>query len=252
LRLYSAAPTSSIRMSDDPQLRQLLRDTSKRNAIIYILETGTNIGLGSTKFIAETLGNQSPTPKHFVTIEANHHSWRRARRNLRAFPFVTTLWGLSTIRDEAIRFISDDPVLRNHPSYPDIFIDDVKDPVAFYSREVDGHLGGGSRNPIKKVLEVADRQRYYAGEDLLAKWLHAFKSFDPLIVLDSAGGIGYLEFITVLRVMEGHPYLLLLDDICHLKHFRSYDYICNERRFAVLGERKESGWLLARYCPVTP
>jgi hypothetical protein len=115
---------------------------------------------------------------------------------------------------------------------------------------VAGHLGERSRNPIKRVRELADRQRFHAGEDLLAKWLCEFKSFDPLIVLDSAGGIGYLEFSTVLKVMEGHPYLLLLDDICHLKHFRSYNYICSERQFAVLGERKESGWLLARYHPV--
>jgi hypothetical protein len=236
-------------MIDDDGLRKALIEINRQSPITHILETGTNVGLGSTRFIAEILRSQYSPPCQFVTIEANHHSWRQARENLKRFPFVQALWGLSTSREEALRFVGSDPALKDHHKYPNIFIDDVRDPVAFYSSEIAGRLGGGSRNPVEKVLEIADRPRFYAGEGLLAKWLEEFKSYAPLIVLDSAGGVGFLEFNTVLRVMTDHRYHLLLDDICHLKHFRSYEHVYQDPNFEVTAESKEAGWLLARYQP---
>lgn len=251
MRLYSTAPKANIRMQDDDSLRQALLTLYRQKPITHVLETGTNIGLGSTKFIAETLASQNAPPHQFVTIEANHNSWRQAKENLKPFPWVNPLWGLSTSREEALRFIGRDPVLLDHRKYPNVYIDDVDDPVGFYSNEIAGRLGGGTRNPIEKMREIADRPRFYAGEGLLEKWLEALRSYEPLIVLDSAGGVGYLEFNTVLRVMAKHPFLMLLDDICHLKHFRSYQDIYNDERFAVVGESKEAGWLLARYQTAT-
>ena len=251
MKLYSAEPKANIRMVDDDSLRQALINVHRLRPITHILETGTNVGLGSTKFIAGILGSQHSAPERFVTIEANHHSWRQAKENLKTFHFVNPLWGLSTSREEALRFMTSDPALRDHSKYPDVFIDDVQDPIAFYSSEIAGRLGGGARNPIEKMREIADRPRFYAGEDLLSKWLHEFKSYTPLIVLDSAGGVGYLEFNTVRKVMTDHPYLLLLDDVCHVKHFRSYDHVHNDGRFKVMGESKEAGWLLSKYQPAT-
>jgi hypothetical protein len=237
-------------MQDDDSLREALLNLHRQKPITHVLETGTNIGLGSTKFIAETLGSQNSLPHQFVTIEANHNSWRQARDNLKGFPFIQPLWGLSTSREEALRFVMTDPVLQGHHQYPDIFIDDVADPVAFYSSEIAGRLGGGLRNPLERVREIADRSRFYAGEELLATWLDQFKSFSPLVVLDSAGGVGFLEFSIVLRVMTGYPHLLLLDDICHLKHFRSYNHVHSDSRFEVVDESKDAGWLLAQYQPI--
>src|SRR5260370_33191430 len=249
MKLYSAAPRASISMIEDGRMLHLLVEISKDSPITHILETGTHIGLGSTKFIAEIFRTQSPAPQLFVTIEASHHNWRRARENLKAFPFVTPLWGLSTSLQEALRFIGNDPALQNHFKYPNIFIDDVEDPINFYSNEIAGRLGGGARNPMERIRQFVDRRRFYSGEDLLAKWLGAFRSYSPLVVLDSAGGVGYLEFNAVQRHMTGHPYFLLLDDICRLKHFRSYNYINANKQFAVIGESKEAGWLLAKYQP---
>ena len=248
MKLYSTAPGASISMIEDVKLSHLLVEISKRAPITHILETGTHIGLGSTKFIAEIFAAQSPPPQLFITVEANHRSWRQARENLKPFPFVTPLWGLSTTRQEALRFISNDPALQEHLKYPDIFIDDIKDPLKFYTSEIAGRLGRG-RNPIEGIRQLLDRRRFYAGEDLLAKWLAAFRSYTPLVVLDSAGGVGYLEFNTVLEHMAGHPYFLLVDDICHLKHFRSYDYVHTHNEFSVIGENKDAGWLLAGYQP---
>lgn len=249
MKLYSAAPGANISMIGDAELRHLLVDMTKYNPISHILESGTYTGLGSTKFIAEIFGAQSPPPQLFVTIEANHHSWQKARNNLKGFPFVTPVWGLSISPPEGLRFIRNDPALLDHLKYPDIFIDDVQDPMSFYSREIAGGLGGGARNPLEKIRRLVDRPRFYAGEDLLAKWLGTFRTHNPLVVLDSAGGVGYLEFNTLQKHMSECAYFLLLDDICHVKHFRSYEYVHSNNKFSVIGENKEAGWLLAKYQP---
>src|ERR1700730_18188158 len=252
MKLYSAAPRANISMIRDAQLRHLLVEISKSAPITHILETGTYVGLGSTSFIAEVFAIQAPAPQMFVTIEANYFNWRQAKRNLKGFPFVVPLWGLSTSREEALSFMRSDPALQDHYNFPDIFIDDVKDPFAFYSDEIRGHLGRGTRNPIKTLRQFLDRSRCYAGEDLLAHWLSRLRSHTPLVVLDSAGGVGYLEFNTVRKHMQGQPYFLLLDDIRHLKHFRSHDAIHDNDQFEVLGENPEVGWLLVKYEPLNP
>ena len=252
MKLYSAEPGANISIVTDAQLRNLLVELSKTGLITHILETGTYVGLGSTNFIAGIFAVQSPAPQMFVTIEANYFNWQKAKRNLKDFPFVVPLWGLSTSRQEALSFMSNDPALQNHYNFPDIFIDDIKDPFAFYSNEIRGHLGWGTRNPVKKLRQFLDRDRFYAGEDLLVHWLTRFRSYTPLIVLDSAGGVGYLEFNTVLKHMRGQPYFLLLDDIRHLKHFRSRRAIHNNDCFEVLGENPEAGWLLVKFEPLNP
>jgi hypothetical protein len=249
MKLYRASAHASISMTADAQLRHLLVEITKQAPISHILESGTYRGLGSTKFIAEIVGAQSSPPQLFVTIEANHDSWRQARNNLKDFPFVTPVWGLSTSRQEGLRFIRNDPALLNHLKYPDIFIDDVRDPIGFYSREIAGRLGRAAWNPVEKIRRFVDRPRFYAGENLLAKWLGAFRTCHPLVVLDSAGGIGYLEFNTLQKHMPEYPYFLLLDDICHVKHFRSYERVHTDSKFAVIGESKDAGWLLAKYQP---
>ena len=42
-------------------------------------------------------------------------------------------------------------------------------------------------------------------------------------------------------------YLLLLDDINHIKHFRSYRHVKADPRFEVLGVDEREGWLLAKH-----
>ena len=249
MKLYSAAPRANISMVTDTQLRSLLLELCKCLPLTHILETGTHVGLGSTSFIAEIFTTQSLAPKKFVTIEASYSNWRKAKHNLQGFPFVEPLWGLSTSRQEALNFMKNDAAILNHYNYPDIFIDEVEDPITFYSAEIYGHLGRRMTNPIEELRQFVDRRRFYAGEDLLAHWLRVFRSYTPLVVLDSAGGVGYLEFNTVQKIMLTQPYVLLLDDIHHLKHFRSYRDVHASDKFEVLGENHEAGWLLARYQP---
>jgi len=235
-------------MQGSEELRLLLRETLSRQRISHVLETGTYLGLGSTTFAAESFPASSP-PEVFVTIEVNWVSWREAKRNLRRFPFVTPLWGRTVAAKTALEFLENDHVLRNPDRYPDIFIDDTRDPVRFYRNEILGALGGAHKGRRQAMRWLFDRVFSYAGGDLLEKYLVRFQTKDPLIIMDSAEGIGFLEFSILERVMQNHSYLLLLDDINHIKHFRSCEHIKKDQQFSILGLDESRGWLLAKHGP---
>jgi len=248
MRLYSDYPGASISMAASPKLRQLLENTFRQEKITHVIETGTYQGLGSTTLIAESFPENSP-PQIFLSIEINWDSWCHAKRNLRRFPFVTPVWGRTVPVQQALEFIETDGTLRDHHEYPDIFIDDTRDPIQFYRNELLGHLGETRPEPINRLCKIRDRMLYYGGDNLLEKYLGKFCSNNPLIALDSAGAIGFLEFSVVEQVMRPYSYLLLLDDIHHLKHFRSLRHVERDRGFQILEVDKNEGWLLAKHMP---
>lgn len=235
-------------MGASGRLCMLLRDTLSMERIDHVIETGTFNGLGSTKFVSESFPKGRP-PRQFVTIETNWSSWCQAKRNLRQFSFVLPLWGKTVPLDRALQFLDTDDVLRNHHNYPDIFIDDTSDPLQFYREEAKGRLGGVSKNPRLAIHRMFDRILFYAGDNLLEKYLLKFRSANPLVILDSAGGIGFLEFSILEEVMRNHPYLICLDDVHHIKHFRSAIHIKNDPHFRLLGVDELEGWLLAKHLP---
>lgn len=150
---------------------------------------------------------------------------------------------------QALKFIETDDALRNHSEYPDIFIDDTREPVQFYRNELLGRLGGTRRNPLYLLHQIMDRAFSYAGDNLLEKYLTDFRSTKPLILLDSAGGIGFLEFSLVEQMMRPYPYFLLLDDIHHIKHFRGYRHIESDHSFQILQADEGEGWCFAKHTP---
>ena len=246
MKLYSEYPDASMSMAASAELRSLLKDTLKKQQITHVLESGTYLGLGSTTFVSESFPANSP-PNIFVTIETNWMSWHQARKNLLRFPFVEPLWGRTVSVDKALRFLESDEVLCRHDKYPDIFIDDTQDPLRFYRNEVLGRLGGTPRRPRALAHWLFDRTFSRAGDDLLEKYLRKFQTDNPLVILDSAGGMGFLEFSIVREVMRNYPYLLLLDDIHHIKHFRSYQHIRKDPQFSIIGLDETQGWLLAKH-----
>jgi len=182
----------------------------------------------------------------FLTIEANFKFWWRACKNLKRYPFVEPLWGLTVNRSKAIEFIKNDDVLDNHEKIKDIYIDDIVNPKHFYLNEVSGRLGGLSAKA--RLASTLLRPLFWKGEDLLRRVLTPIREYRPLIVLDSAGGIGWLEFSTVVEVMGDFEYFLLLDDIHHLKHFRSYATVRQSDKFEIQGVNESAGWMLAAHC----
>lgn len=245
MKLYSTKPNASVTMGVSPALRGLLRETLLAFKPGAAIECGTYLGLGSTMMIAELLKELSPErPPRLFTLEVNFAHWQNAARNLRHQHHVRPLWGLSVTTAEARRFIQEDPALNHHETEPDIYIDDIVNPVAFYTDEIDGKLIDPSGIPGPFVKKALYR------ENLLPRLLGRYGSKRPLILLDSAGAIGFLEFQKVHSLMRKQPYLLLLDDIDHLKHFRSRRAIHADPCFEILGEDSDCGWLLARHNPL--
>lgn len=247
MKLYGTAAHASVDMSADPILNRELAGLVARHKIDVAVETGTFLGTGSTRFVAEALV-AAGSPKRFVTLEVNFANWCRARANLRPYPFVDGRWGLSVPLQRALDFLRDDEMLINHHRYPNIYIDNVSDPVAAYSRELLGQateLEGAPLAAAGSEIRFNGRDFLYDGDDVLATQLRRHIDHKPLIVLDSAGGIGFLEFQIVLEVMTGKGFALLLDDTHHIKHYRSLQRIRADRNFRIAAAG--TSWVLATH-----
>jgi hypothetical protein len=236
MKLYAEYAHASMAVRDDSDIEIALKELQTEHPVDVIIETGTYLGTGSTRMLAEFF-ERNGSIRRFVTVEANWSYWKAARFNLQRFPFVELKWGLSVNEQKAIEFIRTDPAIREHHRYPDIFIDDINDPIGFYTREIQG-----GRASLKEFVK---RTLYWQGEDLLARTLTRHKNDWPLIVLDSAGGIGRLEFQITLETMGSASYALFLDDTHHLKHFRSLEAIRSNSNFRLIRMAHDASWILA-------
>lgn len=247
MKLYGAEAHASMDMSADPVLSGEMAGLIARYKVDVAIETGTFLGTGSTRFIAEALV-AAGSPKRFVTLEVNFANWCRARANLRPYPFVDSRWGLSVPLERALDFLRNDEMLINHHRYPNIYIDNTIDPVAAYSRELLGQATELERAPLGSAgsdVQFNGREFLYDGEDVLAAQLKRHVDHKPLIVLDSAGGIGFLEFQIVMEVMAGRGFVILLDDTHHIKHYRSLQRIRADRDFQIIVAG--ASWVLATH-----
>jgi hypothetical protein len=253
VKLYREYERASMVVRDDPDIEIALKELQAEHPVDYVIETGTYLGTGSTRIFAEFYQQNRPV-RRFVTMEANWDNWRRARSNLKRFSFVEPKWGLSVNKGKAIEFIRNDAAIREHQLYPGIFIDDINDPIGFYTKELES---GATRrqgstpqvftaSALKStVKELVKRALYWHGEDLLTQILKRHKMDWPLVVLDSAGGIGRLEFEITLETMGSAGYALFLDDTHHLKHFRSLQEIRSRSDFRLIRAANDGSWVLA-------
>ena len=267
MKLYRNAPQAATAMVHDPELVAKIEGAIKEYAVDVAIETGTFEGTGSTRMVSECFTRVRP-PKVYVTFEVGLQSWLTAYRNLRPFPFVQCLWGCSVDRAEALAFIMRDEMLANHAKYPDIYIDDVQDPVAFYSNELKGTLGRRSiasevssatrrtlsglrilpsRDASERLTESDARKYLWSGDGLLPKYLKLHQRNKPLVILDSSGGCGWYEFQVMMEIMKDLPFVLLLDDVHHIKHYRSLEHVKSDPRFRLLGHNSHNGWALATH-----
>jgi predicted O-methyltransferase YrrM len=151
-----------------------------------VVETGTFLGTGSTKvFAGEGL--------NVFTIECNPNHLTQAVQNLEGFNNVCFIHGLSLQREKLIKDLMS-------MDFPDGGIYDSTRPKVFYAQEV-----------LQPVL-VEDALSLFANNDKR-----------QLVFLDSAGGVGYLEFIEFMSwpLNIRRNKVLLLDDVTHVKHEKS-------------------------------
>jgi hypothetical protein len=255
MKLYANYPLAAKSFGEDHGLAEALTEFVVTRGIDVIIETGTYLGLGSTRAIASCFARLR-APKAFVTIEVSWEHFRNAKANLRSYSFIDCRWGASVERAAAVRFISNDEAIKNHQAYDYVWIDDVEDPVAYYTAEIMGRSPLRGHKAIRALLrDLADRREqsrwaiFWDGEDLLRRFCKIHRNHQPLIVLDSAGGIGYLEFQIMRDVMGQAEYMLLLDDVHHLKHFRSLRDVRADSSFNILALDMNYGWLLAEHLP---
>lgn len=193
---------------------RVVSELIKEHSIQEIIETGTFNGLGSTTVFAKT---NLPV----ISIDSCKNYHLQAKKNLENYRNVTLKFGSSLKIKEMEEFIKNDDFY-NHPvlAEKNIKTDGDKD---FYINEINGFGTSPSE------------------EDLLFDLIDNTKR--QIVFLDSAGGIGYLEFLKFMSLKNKFKKnkILLLDDILHIKHYRSvlhlkrdkHDvYISQDNRFA--------------------
>lgn len=155
------------------------------NKVDEVIETGTFLGQGSTKIFAET-------GKPIITIESCYDHYAIAKDNLKNYDNVTQLFASSLDRSKMLEYIE-------KKSYEGIFEGGEK-PNEFYKNEVNGW------NNDPPIIE-----------DILFPLINNEKK--QIVFLDSAGGVGYLEFLEFLKIGNNiTKKILILDDVRHVKH----------------------------------
>lgn len=199
---------------------EVIRTLLDNNEIEEIIETGTFNGLGSTTIFAKT-------GKKVFSIESCLGNFFTAKENLKQYNNIELIYGSSLPFDEMISFIkNDDFYLRDEVKNKSVIIDgpSADETKSFYETEVLG-WDFGKPSLENALIDLIDNNK------------------KQIVFLDSAGGVGYLEFKVFMSLTEDKRKnkILLLDDVFHIKHFRSVEelknlgypvVVSNDNRFA--------------------
>ena len=237
----------------DEAFREVLSRIIREHRIQYFFESGTFNGLGSTTLISETIQNIGIENPVFYTLERDPYYYGQACENLKKFPFVKVCNGLSVDEKEAVIFLQNDDFLSNHQRYPDIYIDNLENPRQFYLDEISGNLSKNNTDTrngglFSSFISLFSKKKTGAEQQyLIVSILEGMRTKKPLILLDSAGGIGYLEFSKVREAMGSNPYFIILDDTHHIKHWRSRRDVLSDNRFSVIHDDTTHGRIIASW-----
>jgi len=171
-----------------------------------IVETGTFLGLGSTRIIAEAIRDYSINAQ-FYSIECNPSFFNGATNNLKSLGlsiFVELINGLSVPhsrllpREEIVEWLSKQPA--------DLF-DDLQ-------RE-------------RKAVNYVEETSFNVPDDQLRVVLEKFNFRPDFVLLDSAGYLGNVEFNYLLSLLKGPTFIVLDDAMHHVKHFENWQFMLN-------------------------
>lgn len=225
-----AVPGNNMDVSVESQFCRTIKELFQNRKPTKIIETGTHLGLGSTRVICNAILNAQLKAK-FYSIEVNPRFFAVARANCLSYPVLLKL-GLSVPRDllptkEAIneKYVQEQPT-------EDIFVDGIE-----------------SRRAEEYFAETD-----FAGQDnLLEECLLDFDYAPDFILLDSAGHMGYIEFAYILPKIK-KSCLIALDDTNHVKHWQTMKYIKQnlhpKGKFKLIVESEEKfGFAIVEYDP---
>jgi len=215
----------------ETQLRGLIRMTRPKR----IIETGTYLGKGTTRVIAEAIRDFGLNQTVFTSIECNPDHHRQALSNLKEaglVQFVRPLLGLSVPRS----LLPTADVVHQETiagaAGTNVFVDHQENQrVELYLRETD----------------FPD-----AAEDLLGTSLQECGNEPDLVLLDSGGHMGNVEFNFLISRLRGSCYVVL-DDVKHIKHARSLEQMKADPRFEIICELDEKfGACFAKFEAAAP
>lgn len=188
------------------------------NGITKIIETGTYLGTGTTRAILEGLQAHGK-PFQFFSIEVNPNNYQKAVLNTGKVEGLYLLNGLSISK-------SDLPKVVEFTDFPENIVVDYQEKTRSSSY----------------VTEVS----YNVKDEVLYDCLKALDCKPELVVLDSAGHIGMQEFDYLMNYVQG-KFFLALDDINHVKHYKTVQKIKDDERFTIVWETSDKfGSLLAK------
>ncbi|HUI65521.1 MAG TPA: glycosyltransferase, partial [Bacteroidota bacterium] len=217
----------------DSAFAQTIRSLIARIRPKRLVETGTFQGTGTTAVIAAALRDLGLTDARFYSIEVNPGLHQLARRNLEKAGL------LSYVR------------LMNGLSVPRRLLPDREDIERRTVLETESK-GLYVDHPLDKRVESYFRETDFpdVAEDLLGRVLEVFDCKPEFVLLDSGGHMGNIEFNYLIERLKGTCFLML-DDIFHVKHHRSFTQLSADPRFEVLEAVKEkAGFCLAKFTPI--
>ncbi len=224
------SPHDLTRIDAGSHFARCIRDVFARFRPKRIVETGTYLGTGTTMIIASAIRDLAIEDATFYSIEVNPAHAGKATDNLsRAGLWVDILNGLSVPRQ----------LLPTMTQIEQVYVRSV---VA------DG---------IVVDHEEAERARLYHGEtdfpdvpeDLLGQVLAEFEHRPDFALLDSGGHVGNIEFRYLIDRLQA-PCIIALDDIHHVKHYRSFQDLRADDRFDLIAASEEKfGFCIARFNP---
>lgn len=196
-------------MAASMELRQdiynVIQDAKSRN----VIETGTYNGLGSTSAILHGLKDAHGTQFSFISMESDPVFYNQARQNLEEEIYDGSLVLMNKIS------VPKHLLPSTVSDVPEDIITDHADPSR-YLKEVPK---GIEDNGLMAALILLDYK-------------------PDLVLLDSAGHLGTIEFDYLMQHAIG-PFILILDDTLHRKHYQTLEKIkADPERFYILKESK--------------
>lgn len=207
MRIASEIPNYGTEVAED--LRSKIVELIYSETITKVVETGTYKGTGTTRAVLEGMMKHG-FDYEFYSIEVNPKYASEATLNNIHAKGLTVLNGLSIGRphlpiDTTFAGVPDHIIVDHHP----------ENRQKLYNKEIQ--------------FAVPDHMLTYAVTRL--------NNEPELVILDSAGHMGLIEFKYLMELLPHHSFYLALDDIGHVKHYKSFELIkSNPEKFEVLWE----------------
>lgn len=194
----------------------------KERMIRRVLETGTHKGTGSTQIFLEAFRRARINDYELVTLECNPKLAEEARRNL------------AGTKVQVMNCLSVPRYLLPSPQA-------LKDEWEMAKKNgIDVTPGQPGDFYRETNFDVPDRG--------LLRALNIFSETPELIFLDSCGGLGFIEFTTLMIYLQ-ESCIMAFDDSSHIKHYKTLRYIRGNSDFQILREDPDErfGWFVADY-----